>query len=148
MVVPGNQARQPAPATEYNTQGAAPPVISDSKIEFFRRRWLQTVLGGPRFLFAGDSKPPLSLLAAQVCAGPPLMLRAAPFLVTALTFMPADLAVAHADRRRGSSSLSRPAFALLSLCFMSGANTGHQVPCSILHCAAKDRSAAIYLRSC
>lgn len=84
----GNQARQPAPATEYNTQGAAPPVISDSKIEFFRRRWLQTVLGGPRFLFAGDSKPPLSLLAAQIL----------------LWLMPIVVGV----------------------------------PCSILHCAAKD----------
>lgn len=32
----------------YDAQGTHPPVLSDAKIEFVQRRWLQTLLGGPK----------------------------------------------------------------------------------------------------
>jgi len=49
----------------YNAQGAAPPVLNDSKVEFARRRWLQTNLGGPKLLTPSGCAPP-GLVLVQV----------------------------------------------------------------------------------
>ena len=58
----GAGARAPggagAQGSSYNAQGAAPPVLNDSKIEFARRRWLQTNLGGPKLLTPSGCAPP------------------------------------------------------------------------------------------
>ena len=55
-------SRGDQPST-YNSQGAAPPVLNDNKIEFARRRWLQTNLGGLKLLTSSGCAPPGFLIA-------------------------------------------------------------------------------------
>jgi len=63
--------QQPA---SYNAQGAAPPVLNDSKIEFAQRRWLQTNLGGPKLLIPSGCAPPGFVVAQMLLWLIPVMI--------------------------------------------------------------------------